>query len=97
MKYKIDIRNSANDDLLYYDTFEQRIIVEAILKYLQFDANIETRKRKQLRSNPIAPWVLKIGKYRTFYEVTEGQKVKVLAIGHKKHNELFIRGRKVQI
>ena len=97
MKYKIDIRNSANDDLLYYDTFEQRIIVKAILEYLQFDANIETRKRKQLRSNPIAPWELKVGKYRIFYEFTEGQKVKILAIGHKEHNELFIRGRKVQI
>ena len=97
MKYNIDIKKSANDDLLYYDTFEQRIIVKAILKYLQFDANIETRKRKQLRSNPVAPWELKIGKYRVFYEVAEEQKVKVLAIGHKDHNELFIQGRKVQI
>lgn len=97
MKYNIDIKKSANDDLVYYDTFEQRIIVKAILKYLQCDANIETRKRKQLRSNPVAPWELKIGKYRIFYEVAEGQKVQVLAIGHKDHNELFIQGRKVQI
>ena len=97
MRYNIDIKKSANDDLLYYDIFEQRIIVKAILKYLQFDANIETRKRKQLRSNPVAPWELKIGKYRIFYEVAEGQKVKVLTIGHKDHNELFIQGRKVQI
>ncbi len=97
MKYNIDIKESANDDLLHYDTFEQRIIVKAIMKYLQFDANIETRKRKQLRSNPVAPWELKIGKYRVFYEVAEGQKINILAIGHKDHNELLIRGRKVQI
>ena len=41
--------------------------------------------------------VFKIGKYRTFYEVTEGQKFKVLAIGYKEHNELSVQGRKVQI
>jgi mRNA-degrading endonuclease RelE of RelBE toxin-antitoxin system len=81
----------------YYDKFDQQIIVKAIIEYLQFDANIETRKRRQLRPNPIAPWELRIGRFRVFYELAERQTVKVLAVGHKEHNELFIRGRKVQI
>ena len=97
MKYNIKFGRSANDDSNYYDTFDQRIIVKAILKYLQVDANIETRKRKRLRPNPIGPWELRIGNYRIFYEVTESQIVKVLAVGHKEHNELFIRGKKVEI
>ena len=97
MKFNIEVGKSANDDLYYYDKFDQRIIVKAIIKYLQLDANIDPRKRKQLRSNPIAPWELRLGKYRIFYEIKEIQEVRVLAIGHKEHNELFIRGKKVEI
>jgi len=97
MKYDIEVGQSANNDIDYYDKFDQQIIVRAIIGYLQFDANIETRKRRQLRPNPIAPWELRIGRYRVFYEITERQTVKVLAVGHKEHNELFIRGRKVEI
>jgi len=97
MKFNIEVGKSANDDLNYYDKFDQRIIVKAIIKYLQTDVNIDSRKRNQLRSNPIAPWELRLGKYRIFYEIKEIQEVRVLAIGHKEHNELFIRGKKVEI
>lgn len=97
MKYNIEVEQSANGDLNYYDKFNQTIIVKAILEYLQKDANIETRKRKQLRHNILAPWELRVGKYRVFYEITANQIVKILAIGHKEHNELYIRGRKVEI
>ena len=97
MKYDIEAGQSANGDIDYYDKFDKQIIVKAIIEYLRFDANIETRKRRQLRSNPAAPWELRIGKYRVFYEITERQTVKILAVGHKEHNELFIRGRKVEI
>ncbi len=97
MKFNIEIGQSANDDLNYYDKFDQRIIVTAIIKYLQLDANIETRKRKHLRPNPVALWELRVGKYRIFYEIRKNHRVKVLAIGHKERNELFIRGKEVEI
>jgi len=61
------------------------------------DADVETKRRKQLRPNPIAPWELRIGDYRVFYEVPEAGVVRVLAVGDKRHNELFIRGRRVEI
>ena len=97
MEYTIEFGQSASDDLNYYEKYDQKIIVKAILEYLNADANIETRKRKQLRPNPVAPWELRVGKYRIFYEITESQIVKILAVGHKEHNELFVRGRKVEI
>ncbi len=49
-----------------------------------------------MRPIPLTPWELRIGDYRVFYEIREGS-VRVLAIGHKGHNELFIRGHKVEI
>ncbi len=97
MNYNIEFGQSASDDLNYYEKYDQKIIVKTILEYLKTDANIESRKRKHLRPNPIAPWELRVGKYRIFYEIAESQIVKILAVGHKEHNELFVRGRKVEI
>jgi mRNA-degrading endonuclease RelE of RelBE toxin-antitoxin system len=59
---------------------------------LAVDADVESKRRKPLRPNPVAPWELRIGAFRTFYEIEEDRDVRVLAIGHKEHNDLFIRG-----
>ena len=58
----------------------------------------ETENRKMLRDNPIAPWELRVGKYRIFYEV-ENDIVTVIniSVGMKKHNTLFIRGKEVTL
>ena len=97
MKFNIKIIPSADKDLDHYKAYEQRFILKAVYKFLEVDADVETKKRKQLRSNPHAPWELKIGKYRVFYEIKKERLVRVLAIGHKVHNELFIRGEGVEV
>ncbi len=61
------------------------------------DANIETKRRKRLAQHPIAAWELRVGKYRVFYEFEEEATVKIVAVGHKEHNDLFIRGEKVEL
>jgi hypothetical protein len=66
------------------------------MTHLKVDAEVPTKKREGLRPNPIAPWELRIERFRIFY-VTEGDQVKVVAVGHKEHNELFIRGNKVEL
>ena len=40
---------------------------------------------------------LRIGDYRVFYEIREERIVRVLSVGHKEHNVLIIRGRRVEI
>lgn len=97
MKFEVKFVPSADGDLDYYEAREQKIILNAIVEFLGVDANVETKRRKQLRPNPVAPWELRIGDYRVFYEVREEEIVRVLAIGHKEHNELFIRGKRVDI
>ena len=96
MKYHLKIKPGAEDDLNYYNPYIRRLIAEAISDQLQNDADIQTKKKKKLRDNPIAPWELKIGDYRVFYEI-DRETVIVLAVGHKEHNSLFIRGKKVEI
>jgi mRNA-degrading endonuclease RelE of RelBE toxin-antitoxin system len=58
----------------------------------------ETRNRKKLRENPLSHWELRLGQYRVFYDVSEiEQQVKVIAIGHKVHNKLFIGGEEFEL
>ena len=97
MKFEIRFVQSADQDLESYTVREQRMILDAITEFLEVDANAESKRRKQLRPNPVAPWELRIGDYRVFYEITEAGSVRVLAIGHKVHNELFIRGQRAEI
>ena len=97
MKFHIEIKPGAEQDLEYYSPYVQRVIVKTILAQLKIDADIQTKRRKQLRPNPIAPWELRIGDYRVFYEIEKKQNVNILAIGHKEHNTLLIRGKEVEL
>ncbi len=97
MNFEIRFVPSADEDLDYYDARRQRIILDAIARFLESDADVETRRRKRLRPGSLAPWELRVGDNRVFYEIVPQGIVRVLAVGHKAHNELFVRGRKVEL
>ena len=97
MEYEIHITEDAWRDLQYFKAYEQRLIATAVEVWLSRDATIESEQRKKLRPNMLAPWEVRAGKYRVFYVVEEAQAVKIVAIGSKEHNDLFIRGKRVQI
>jgi mRNA interferase RelE/StbE len=97
MPFRVTLTPSAEADLNYFKRFEQRVIVDAAKRYLQNDAHVESQHRKKLRPNPLAPWELRIGQYRVFYEVADVTAVKIVAIGYKEHNDLFIRGQRVEL
>lgn len=97
MPFEVRFTPSAETDLDFYRTFEQRIIIDGIRIYLVSDADKESKRRKLLGEHPLAPWELRPGDFRVFYEVEDETRVKIVAVGHKKHNELIIRGEKVQL
>jgi len=97
MKFEIKFTPGSEKDLAYFKKYEQKIIISGIKKYLSDDANVETNRKKQLRPNELAPWELRIGNYRVFYDIEETNLVKIIAIGLKVHNELFIRGKRVEL
>ena len=58
----------------------------------------ETRNRKLLRDNPVADWELRVGEFRVFYEVdVDEHRVRIVAVGHKEHNRLFIGGEEIEL
>lgn len=96
--YRIEVSDEAKSDLAYYTAFERKLVVTQIREQLTYEPSIETRNRKSLRDNPISTWELRIGKYRVFYEIDEAsQSVRVVSVGHKEHNMLFVRGKEVLI
>ncbi len=97
MKFEIRFVPSADEDLEYYEVREQRIILSAIGTFLEVDADVESRRRKRMRSDRLGRWELRVGDYRVFYEITAENVVRVLTVGHKTHNELFIRGRRADV
>jgi mRNA-degrading endonuclease RelE of RelBE toxin-antitoxin system len=97
MPFQVTLTPRAEADLDYFRRFEQRTIVDAVRRFLRNDADLESQHRKRLRPNPVSPWELRIGKYRVFYDVVDGTTVKSIAIGHKEHNDLFIRGQRVEL
>jgi mRNA-degrading endonuclease RelE of RelBE toxin-antitoxin system len=97
MRYRVIFAPSAHLDLKYYEARQQRIIIVGIANYLSEDAHIEDRRRKRLRPNNLAPWELRIAEFRVFYGLDEAGTITIVAIGHKEHSELFVRGRRVDL
>ncbi len=88
---------AAEEDLAWFRAHERKAIYDSALRMLETDSDTETSKRKRLRPNPLAPWELRLGKYRVFYEVVGAHKVRILAVGVKERESLFIRGERVRL
>jgi mRNA-degrading endonuclease RelE of RelBE toxin-antitoxin system len=97
MTFAIHLTDSAIEDLDFFRKNERRTIADGIAHFLAQDANVETRRRKPLRPNRLAQWELRLGDYRVFYDFEADDRVKVVAVGHKEHNDLYIRGKKVEL
>jgi mRNA-degrading endonuclease RelE of RelBE toxin-antitoxin system len=78
---------------------ERSTVLGAIDRQLVHEPLNETRHRKPLRPNPIAPWELRVGQLRVFYEVAgaENAVVRILAVGRKRRNVLMIGGKEIRL
>ncbi len=97
MKFTVRLTDSAIADLAFFPKKTRRAISQGIAVHLEGDANVETRRRKPLRLTSIAQWELRLDDYRVFYDFEKDGAVKIVAVGHKDHNDLFIRGKKVKL
>lgn len=97
MRFTIRLTPSAIEDLDYFRKNERQVISEGIDLFLSDDANIESKRRKPMRANPIGGWELRLGDFRVFYDIEDDDTVNVVAVGHKEHADLYIRGEKVDL
>ena len=96
MNYRIEYSPDAEDHLRTMPVRQQRIVLDAVDEQLTYQPVTETRNRKPMRPNPLAPWELRIGNLRVYYDVEEDPQhvVLVRAIGVKERRRVRI-GREV--
>lgn len=99
MTYEIELTESAAEQLRRLSARKRSLVIDAVETQLRHEPLVTTKNRKRLRSNPLAPWELRVGDLRVFYEVAEAQPatVYILAIGEKQGNRLWIGGEEVKL
>lgn len=96
--YEIEFTPEADEDLSYFRKWEQKQITDAIEAQLEHQPTVETRNRKQLRPNSVAGWELRVGDFRSLYNVDEPSRVvEIVAIGVKVGDLLFVRGMRAEL
>lgn len=61
MPFRIELTQSALDDLDRFKKRERNIILDGIEEQLTREPLRETRNRKQPRENPLSHWELRVG------------------------------------
>lgn len=67
MLYRIDYSPDAEDHMRVLTARQQAIVLDAVDDQLMYQPKVETKNRKVMRPNPVAPWELRIGNLRVYY------------------------------
>jgi hypothetical protein len=80
--------------LRYLTARQQAIVLDTVDQQLTHRPTAETCHRKPMRPNPLAPWELRIGALRVYYDVEVEPELVVLirAVGLKERNRVRIGG-----
>ena len=99
MPYEIKFAADVRQHLEALTARERSTALEMIERQLLHEPLVETRNRKPLRPNPVAPWELRIGNLRAFYEVVPGDPdvVRIVAVGKKEGNVVRIAGKEIKL
>lgn len=99
MVYVIEYSPEAEEHLRWLTTRQQRTVLDTVDRQLLNEPNVETRNRKPMRPNPVAPWELRIGDLRVYYEIKNEphRVVTILAIGVKERNQVRIGGERMKL
>lgn len=78
--------------LRFLTTRQQVTVLDSVDEQLTYQPTVETRNRKPMRPNPLAPWELRIGNLRVYYDVEEEPEpvVYIRAVGIKDRNRVRI-------
>ena len=98
MPYRIAFSRISLSHLRAFTAREQRIIRDALIEQLSYEPTVQTRNRKEMRPNLLAVWELRIGDFRVYYDVDEGESiVDIRAVGIKEGNQIRIGGEIVEL
>ncbi|HEY7154015.1 MAG TPA: hypothetical protein VH575_08680 [Gemmataceae bacterium] len=101
--YTLLFASAISEHLRAIDTKHHALIREKIGEQLRFQPGVETTNRKPLRQPApfAATWEIRFGpdnRFRVLYDIDEEARiVRIMAIGEKQRERLFIGGEEVQL
>jgi mRNA-degrading endonuclease RelE of RelBE toxin-antitoxin system len=97
--FVIEYSPDAEEHLCTLPAHQRALVLDTVDEQLQHQPTVETRHRKPMRPNLVAPYELRIGNLRVYYDVRlePAQTVFIRAIGEKIHNRVRIGGEEVEL
>jgi mRNA-degrading endonuclease RelE of RelBE toxin-antitoxin system len=97
--YTLEYSPATVDHLDILTARQRAIVLEAAEVQLTHEPSVETRNRKAMRADSLAPWELRAGALRIYYDVEEQPERRVLirAIGLKERNRVRIGGKEFEL
>ena len=92
MPYRIEYSPEAEKHLRLLTARQRTTVLDEVDEQLIHEPTIETRNRKPMRPNPLAPRELRIGNLRVYYDVEDEPEpvVHIRAVGIKERNQVRI-------
>jgi len=99
LAYRIEYSPEAEGHLRALTARQRAIVFDTIDEQLAHQPAVETRNRKPMRPNPLAPWELRIDELRIYYDIAEEpeQRVTILAVGIKDRDRILIGGEDIEL
>jgi mRNA-degrading endonuclease RelE of RelBE toxin-antitoxin system len=99
LSYRIDYSPATEEHLRVLTARQRAIVFDGVDEQLEHEPNVETRNRKPMRPNPLAPWELRLGELRVYYETEEAPEpvVTILAVGVKDRDRVLIGGKEIDL
>jgi mRNA-degrading endonuclease RelE of RelBE toxin-antitoxin system len=99
LPYRIEYSPDAEEHLRGLTARQQAIVVDTVEEQLIHQPTVETKNRKPMRPNPVAPWELRIGTLRVYYDTEEDPEpvVHIRAVGIKERHQVRIGGEVIEL
>jgi mRNA-degrading endonuclease RelE of RelBE toxin-antitoxin system len=97
--YRIEWTHEAREQLRAMGVRDRAAVVDTVPPALQYQPTLIARNRKLLKANEVAPWELRVGNWRVFYDVQERPEriVSVRAVGLKRRDRVLIGGEEYEL
>jgi len=92
LPYRIEYSPETEKHLRVLTARQRVTVLDGVDEQLRHEPTAEARNRKPMRPNPLAPWELRIGNLRVYYDVEDEPEsiVQIRAVGIKERNRVRI-------
>ena len=99
MRYTVRYSPETEKHMQVLTARQRTNVLDAVDEQLTYEPTVETQNRKPMRANALAPWELRIGELRVYYDVQETPEpeVEIRAIGVKERNQVPIANKVVKL